>query len=279
MYSLLRNPEAKKLILQALEEDIGTGDLTTNSIVKPGQKLTAKINSRAECIVSGVDILKQVFYLLDPAIKFEIFVNDGEIVSKKHNIAVVSGRADAILTGERTALNFIQRMSAIATLTYKYQEAIKPYKAKVTDTRKTTPNFRIFEKYSVKVGGGSPHRFGLYDAVMIKDNHIQTAGSLTEAVKLVKKNISHTTKIEVETDTLDQVKEAASLGVDIIMLDNMPISTIKDAVRIIDGKALVEASGNVTIDTINAIASTGVNYISTSAITARAGIVDIGLDV
>jgi len=279
MSSLLHNPAVKKLVIQALEEDIGSGDLTTDIIIKSDQKLTAKINSRSRCIVAGIDVLKLVFKILDPEIKCEIFVNDGNIVEKGQNIAFISGSAKAILTGERTALNFIQRMSAIATLTKLHQETIKPYKAKISDTRKTTPNFRIFEKYSVKVGGGSPHRFGLYDAVMIKDNHIQAAGSITEAVLLAKRNISHTTKIEVETENIDQVKEALKVGADIIMLDNMSINDMKGAVKLINGDAITEASGNVTLETVNSIASTGVDYISTSAITAQAGIIDIGLDI
>ncbi|MDD3014083.1 MAG: carboxylating nicotinate-nucleotide diphosphorylase [Candidatus Gastranaerophilales bacterium] len=279
MSSMLHNQIVKKLVIQALEEDIGSGDLTTDAIIRSDQKLTAKINSRLSCTVAGIDILKLVFDILDPEMKYEIFVNDGNIVEKGQNIAIISGSAKAILTGERTALNFIQRMSAIATLTNQYQQAIKPYKAKITDTRKTTPNFRIFEKYSVKAGGGSPHRFGLYDAIMIKDNHIQAAGSLTKAYLLAKENISHTTKIEVETENIDQVKEALNVCADIIMLDNMTIDDMKQAVQIINGNAITEASGNVTLSTLNSIASTGVDYISTSAITAQAGIVDIGLDI
>lgn len=279
MSSLLHNPNIKKLVIQALEEDIGSGDITTNNLIKADKKLTARVNSRLDCTVAGIDILKLVFSILDPEMKFEINLNDGNIAKKGQDIAVISGNARAILTGERTALNFIQRMSAIATLTGQYQEAIKPYKAKIADTRKTTPNYRLFEKYSVKVGGGSPHRFGLYDAVMLKDNHIQAAGSITEAVKLIKENISHTTKIEVETENLNQVKEALLAKVDIIMLDNMAIEEMREAVRIINGAAITEASGTITIDTVNSIASTGVDYISTSAITARAGIIDIGLDI
>jgi len=279
MSYLLHNQTAKKLVLQALEEDIGSGDLTTNAIIRPKQKLTVKINSRSKCLVAGIDILKLVFNHLDPEIKIDVFVNNGETVEQNQDIAIITGNARAILTGERTALNFIQRMSAIATLTNQYQETIRPYKAKITDTRKTTPNFRIFEKYAVKVGGGCPHRFGLYDAILIKDNHIQAAGNITKAVLFAKENKSHTTKIEVETENLDQVREALIAEVDIIMLDNMAIDEIREAVRIINGSALTEASGNITLTNINFVASTGVNYISTSAITAQAGIVDIGLDL
>lgn len=269
----------EKYIKQALIEDIGHGDITVDSIAKPDQKLTAKVNFRDEGILAGIEILKAVFEMLDPEMTFEFLAKDGETILKGKDVAILKGDARAILTGERTALNFIQRMSAIATLTSKYKQAILPYKAKITDTRKTTPNFRIFEKYSVKTGGGSPHRFGLYDCIMIKDNHIELAGSITEAVRLVRENISHTTKIEVETENLDQVKEALESDVDIIMLDNMPVETMKKAINIIDHKAITEASGNIALNTINKIASTGIDYISTSAISAKAYILDIGLDI
>jgi len=255
----------KKLVEQALQEDLGHGDITVDSIVKPSQKLRAAVNSRSEGIVCGIDILKMVFELLDPEIRVEVFLNDGDKVIPGQNIATIGGSARAILTGERTALNFIQRMSAIATLTNKFQEGILPYKAKITDTRKTTPNFRIFEKYSVKVGGGSPH--------------IELAGSITQAVKLTRENIGHTTKIEVETENMVQVKEAIDNKVDIIMLDNMTIDQMTEAVNLINGRAITEASGTISLETVNQVASTGVNYISTSAMTARAGILDIGLDI
>ena len=241
--------------------------------------MTAKINSRNEGIVCGVDVVQLIFRMLDPEVCFEIRINDGERIAAGQDIAIIKGYARAILTGERTALNFLQRMCAIATLTNKYQLAIKPYKAKITDTRKTTPNFRIFEKYAVKAGGGSPHRFGLYDCVMIKDNHIRLAGSITEAVKRANENLSHTTKIEVEAETFEQVQEALDSKADIILLDNMSIETMKMVVEYIGERAITEASGNVTLENVNNVASTGVDYSSTSAITATAGIIDIGLDI
>ena len=181
--------------------------------------------------------------------------------------------------GERVALNYIQRMSGIATETKKYQDAISPYMAKIVDTRKTTPNFRAFEKYSVKIGGGALHRFNLSDCAMIKDNHIKLAGSITNAVNKLRNNISHAHKIEVECDNLEQVKEAVSVNADIIMLDNMPVSTMKQAVEIIAGRAVIEASGNVTLNTVNEIASTGVDIISSSAIVAKAPTLDLALDM
>jgi len=267
------------LIRQALKEDIGHGDLTTNSFISPDKVLEARFNSREDGILSGVPIVKMIFQMLDENIEFIPILQDGDKILKGQDIAVVKGKARAILTGERVSLNFIQRMSAIATMTNKFQQAIEPYKAKVSDTRKSCPNFRIFEKYSVKVGGGSPHRFGLYDAVMIKDNHIKTAGSIKEAVKTAKENIPHTIKIEVEIENISQVIEAVDSGADIIMFDNMPVEEMKKAVEIVTGKSITEASGTITLETINLIASTGVDYISTSAITAKAGILDIGLDI
>ena len=194
-------------------------------------------------------------------------------------IADLSGSAKYILMGERTALNYVQRMSGIATETNKYQSAIGEYKAKIVDTRKTTPGFRAFEKYSVKMGGGSLHRFNLADCAMIKDNHIKFAGSLTKAIQKLKMNISHAHKIEVECDSLDQVKEALSCGVDIIMLDNMDLETMRKGVNLINGAAIVEASGNVKLDTVREIASTGVDIISSSAIVAKAPTLDLGLDM
>lgn len=269
----------KKFIEQALQEDIGNGDLTVDSIVTKDQSLKGFFNTRSKGIFCGADILKLIFEVLDPQVKLNLLVNDGNNIEENETLAIVEGSARAILTGERVALNFIQKMSAISTITNQYQNAIFPYSAKITDTRKTTPNFRIFEKYAVKIGGGAPHRFGLFDCVMIKDNHIQLAGSITKAVKLAKKNISHTTKIEVETENFEQIKEAIASGADIIMLDNMSIDQMKEAVSLINKRSIVEASGNITLDTVNRVASTGVDYISTSAITVKAGSLDIGLDI
>ena len=278
MFSL-NNFTVQNLIKQALEEDIGNGDITTNACIPVDKIIEAKFVSRETGILAGLPVAEIVFKLLDESIEFNPVLKDGEIIEKGQVLAVVKGNARAILTGERVALNFIQRMSAIATMTNKFQEEIKPYKAKITDTRKTCPNFRIFEKYSVKVGGGSPHRFGLYDAVMIKDNHIQATGSIKEAVKSARENIGHTVKIEVETENLNQVKEALDVGADIIMLDNMSLEQMKEAVKIISGKATIEASGTVSLETVNKIAGCGVEFSSTSTITAKAGILDIGLDI
>ncbi|NLF84272.1 MAG: carboxylating nicotinate-nucleotide diphosphorylase [Candidatus Gastranaerophilales bacterium] len=271
--------QVRKLIRQALAEDIGTGDLTTNALISPEQQLSAIYNTREDGIIAGLPILSLIFRELDPQINVKLLVNDGDRIEKGQQLAVVSGNARAILTGERLSLNFIQKMSAIATLTDKFQQAIRPYKAVICDTRKSCPNFRIFEKYSVGIGGGKPHRMGLYDAVMIKDNHICAAGSIEKAVKAARKAVPHAITIEVETENIAQVQEALFADADIIMLDNMPVAMMKEAVQLINGRAITEASGTVSLENVNVIASTGVDYISTSAITAKAGILDIGLDM
>ena len=216
--------------------------------------------------------------VLADSIEIKFYFNDGDEIKKGDKIADIKGSARAVLTGERTALNYVQRMSGIATETRKYQDAIKDTKAKIVDTRKTTPCFRIFEKYAVKTGCGSVHRFNLSDCAMIKDNHVKFAGSLTNAVNILKKSISHAHKIEVECDTLEQVDEALSCGVDIIMLDNMSLDKMKEAVNKINGRAVVEASGNVNLSTLKDIALTGVDIISSSAIVAKAPTLDLGLD-
>ncbi len=275
----LETPIVKKLIKQALIEDIGTGDLTTDSLISPEKIITVNYNSRQKGMIAGLPLLKTIFAELDPAIEIENCVKDGENITSGQRIARVSGSASAILKAERLSLNFLQRMSAISTMTAKFQQAINPYKARICATRKTCPNFRIFEKYSVCIGGGSAHRFGLYDGVMIKDNHISAIGSIKHAVLTARDKIPHTASIEVETETLEQVKEAVEAGADIIMLDNMPVEQMKQAVKLINNRAITEASGTVNLENINKIASCGVDYISASAITAKAGILDIGLDI
>ena len=248
-------------VKQALQEDIGFGDITTDYLTSEEDVMSCVLNTRVDGIFCGKDVFESVF----------------KILSDK--IADISGPARYILMGERTALNYIQRMSGIATETNKYQKAIGEYKAKIVDTRKTTPCFRAFEKYSVKIGGGALHRFNLSDCAMIKDNHIKFSGSLTKAVEKLKKNISHAHKIEVECDTTEQVKEALTCKVDIIMLDNMSLDQMRECVKLINGQAIIEASGNVNLDTVKSIASTGVDIISSSAIVAKAPTLDLGLDM
>lgn len=279
MSFLLHDFIIEEHVKQALKEDIGYGDISTDYIEADGKTLKATMNSREEGVLCGIDIVRKVFEILDKNLTVTTFLKDGDKIAKGQDIATIEGNARSILTGERLSLNYIQRLSAIATLTAKYQDVLAPYKANITETRKTTPNFRIFEKYAVKIGGATPHRFSLCDCVMLKDNHIALCGGITQAVATVRKHISHTHKIEVETDTLEQVKEAVEVGADIIMLDNMSIETMQKAIEIIDGRAIVEASGNINMKTLEDIAKTGVDIISTSAITAKAGTLDIGLDI
>lgn len=266
-------------VKMALTEDIGYGDITTENLAGENDFLKGELNTRSEGILCGCDVFKTVYETLSDKVEIKFYFKDGDKIKKGDKIADISGPAKDLLMGERVALNYIQRMSGIATETRKYQDAIKPYSAKIVDTRKTTPNFRAFEKYSVKVGGGALHRFNLSDCAMIKDNHIRLAGSITGAVNKLRENISHAHKIEVECDTLEQVKEAVSVKADIIMLDNMSVDTMKQAVEIINHQAVVEASGNVKLDTVNAIASTGVDIISSSAIVAKAPTLDLALDM
>ena len=266
-------------VKKALQEDIGFGDVTTESIISEGRTYRAKLVSKSEGIICGLKVFETVFKVLSKDIEVNLLYKDGEQIKKGDVLGTLKGPAKYILLGERVALNYTQRMSGIATETRKYQDAIGDLPCKIVDTRKTTPCFRAFEKYSVKCGGGALHRFNLSDCAMIKDNHIQVAGSVTNAVKLVKENLSHAHKIELECDTLEQVKEALPLGVDIIMLDNMSLETMKEAVKIIDHKAIVEASGNVNLETVRAIAECGVDIISSSAIVAKAPTLDLGLDM
>lgn len=276
---MLSNFYVEDHVKHALMEDIGFGDVTTESIVGEDKIFEASLVSRCEGVICGLEVFKTVFKILSDKVKVELLFKDGDKIKKGDVLATLTGPGKYLLLGERVSLNYIQRMSGIATETHKYQTAIGDLPCKIVDTRKTTPNFRAFEKYSVKVGGGALHRFNLSDCAMIKDNHIQVAGSVTNAVKMVKANLSHVHKVELECDTLDQVKEALPLGVDIIMLDNMDLETMKTAVKLIDHKAIVEASGNVRLETVRAIAECGVDIISSSAIVAKAPTLDIALDM
>ncbi len=265
-------------VKNALKEDISFEDITTDNLTGVNDKLNCTLNTREDGVCCGLDVFETVFRLLSEDVKIKFFVKDGDIIKKGDKLAEISGPARAVLTGERTALNYIQRMSGIATTSRRYQDAISEYNVRMVDTRKNTPNFRIFEKYAVKTGCGYVHRYNLSDCAMIKDNHVKFAGSITKAVEKLRKSISHAHKIEVECDTLEQVKEAVACNVDIIMLDNMSCDMMREAVKIIDHKAIVEASGNVNMDTLKEIASTGVDVISSSAIVAKAPTLDLGLD-
>lgn len=276
---MLSNFYVEDHVKAALNEDIGFGDVTTESILGEDEIFEARLAARCEGIICGLNVFKTVFKILSDKIHVELLFKDGDKIQKGDILAKIKGPGKYLLLGERVALNYIQRMSGIATETNKYQQAIGNLPCKIVDTRKTTPNFRAFEKYAVKTGGGALHRFNLSDCAMIKDNHIQVAGSVTNAVNLVKANLSHAHKIELECDTLEQIKEALPLGVDIIMLDNMTLEQMKEAVELINHKAIVEASGNVHLETVRKIAECGVDIISSSAIVAKAPTLDIALDM
>lgn len=269
----------KKIIMEALKEDIGAGDITTRAIVKKNLRGRAEAMAKEEFMVAGIDVFKKTFLLFDKRLKFKALVGDGKKVRKGEVIACVEGSLASILQAERVALNLFQRMCGIATQTSKYVQAVYGTKAKILDTRKTVPGLRLLDKMAVKVGGGFNHRMGLYDAVLIKDNHITAAGSITKAVKDQKKALNKKIKIEVETKNLDEVKEALKSGADIIMLDNMGIAEMKQAVKVVGGRALLEASGNVNLKRVAKIAGVGVDLISVGEITHSAHAADISLKV
>ncbi|HII4514771.1 carboxylating nicotinate-nucleotide diphosphorylase [Clostridium perfringens] len=263
-------------VKRALNEDLQYGDITTESVVLNHKIAKVDIIAKEKGVIAGTEVFKMVFKILgDVEVNFS--VNDGEEVEEGQHFGEVFGDAKKILMGERVALNYMQRMCGIATLTREFVERLEGTKVKLLDTRKTTPNMRIFEKYAVKVGGGTNHRFGLNDGVMIKDNHIEAAGGIKNAVSLARKNSPFVRKIEVEVESIEQLKEALEAKVDIIMLDNMDIKTLKEAVKLIDNKVEVEASGNVTLDNIREIAKTGVDFISTGAVTHSFKVLDISM--
>ena len=241
------------------------------------QKGQADLICKQDGIIAGLGVFKRVFSMLDKSVSFDMHVNEGDSVKNGELMAVVTGDIRALLSGERTALNFLQRMSGIATYTNSIVKLLEGSKTTLLDTRKTTPNMRIFEKYAVKTGGGSNHRYNLSDGVMLKDNHIGAAGSITKAIQMAKANVSFVHKIEVEVENLDMVREAVEAGADIIMLDNMTPDEMKEAVKIIDGRALTECSGNVTKENIKNIIDTGVDFVSSGALTHSAPILDISL--
>ncbi len=269
---------AQSLVSAALAEDLGSGDITTDNIFDPEQKGSAEIIARQAGVVAGLPLAFAVFRKLDPLIECNPFVADGEKVSAETVLAEISGKVRALLSGERTALNFLQQMAAIATKTAAFVEKASPYNVKILDTRKTVPGLRMLAKYAVKMGGGFNHRFGLYDSAMIKDNHIIAAGSISKAVLLLKGNLPVTTRIEVETESMTEVIEALEAGADIIMLDNMTVETIKEAVSLVSGKALLEASGGITLDTVENVAAAGVDFISVGELTNSVDALDISMD-
>jgi nicotinate-nucleotide pyrophosphorylase (carboxylating) len=267
------------MIRDFLREDVGRGDLTSESIFSDHEIGSARLVARDSFIVAGLEsVAAEVFKVQNPKVIIVDPVPDGTWASPNMGLLTVSGPVIDLLKAERVALNLLQRLSGIATLTDRFVEKVKVYAVRITDTRKTTPGLRVLEKYAVRVGGGTNHRFNLADGVLIKDNHIAACGSIREAVDKVRRRIPHTIRIEVETDSLDQVEECLACGVDIIMLDNMSPEIMAEAVRLINGRALVEASGGVTLETVEAIAMSGVDIISIGALTHSAPSCDIGMD-
>jgi len=265
------------IIRNALAEDIHTGDITTQALQLPPGRISGFLKAKEDMVICGIKVAERVFSLLDEGVTFTPRCADGDFISSGTVIAAFSGDASLLLQGERVALNLMQRMSGIATLTSTYVRAVEGTKVRIVDTRKTTPGLRILEKYAVRIGGGINHRTGLYDGVLIKENHIAAAGGIATAIRRARAYIPHTLKIEIETESLQDVKEALSAGADIIMLDNMDVSTMKEAVAIIAGRALVEASGGVNLATVRGIAETGVDIISIGALTHSAPSMDISM--
>lgn len=268
---------ADKLIMMALQEDITSEDVSTNAVMPKAQKGKVDLICKQDGIIAGLDVYARVFTLLDDSTEVEFFCKDGDEVKAGQFMGIVTGDIRVLLSGERVALNYLQRMSGIATYTHEVAELLKGSKTTLLDTRKTTPNCRIFEKYAVRVGGGSNHRYNLSDGVLLKDNHIGAAGSITNAVRMAKEYAPFVRKIEVEVETLDQVKEAVEAGADIIMLDNMTTDQMRAAIDLIDGRAETECSGNVTKENIESLISLGVDYISSGALTHSSPIMDISM--
>ncbi len=275
----LPRPLVATAVAEALAEDLGlVGDVTTNATVPADAQSTALLKARAPGFVSGLALARAAFHALDPALAFTVTKPDGSIVANGDTIAEISGSARAILSAERVALNFMGRMSGIATLTARYVAAVAGTRAAIVDTRKTAPGLRAFEKYAVRCGGGRNHRIGLFDAVLIKDNHIIAAGGLERAIKAARDHAGHILKIEVEVDTLEQLERVLQHSVDAVLLDNMSPETLKKAVTMVAGRSLTEASGGVNLDSVRDIAETGVDLISVGALTHSAPVLDLGLD-
>ena len=269
--------QADHLIMEALKEDISSEDVTTNSVMKERVTGEVELICKQDGVIAGLDVFTRVFTLLDPETAVELYCKDGEKVKNGQLMGKVTGDIRVLLSGERVALNYLQRMSGIATYTKQVSKLLEGSKVTLLDTRKTTPNMRIFEKYAVRVGGGYNHRYNLSDGVLLKDNHIGAAGSVAKAVEMAKEYAPFVRKIEVEVENLDMVREAVDAGADIIMLDNMSPEDMKEAIRIIDGRAETECSGNVTKENIDRLTSLGVDYISSGALTHSAPVLDISL--
>ncbi len=272
----------EKLIKMALEEDLGSGDVTTLSTVPPGTLASALIKAKQECVVAGIQVLGRVFRTLDPALKIEARVADGDRLKVGDSIMAVSGNVISILMAERVALNFVQRLCGVATLTSRFVAAVEGFQAEIVDTRKTTPGWRSLEKYAVQIGGARNHRHGLFDGILIKDNHIRAAGTITDAITHAQRLAPHGLKIEVEAADLDEVKEAARSGADIILFDNMEEALLQEAVTFVRDRfpaIKLEASGGIVLDNVAQVAACGVDFISVGALTHSAPAIDISLDL
>lgn len=276
---MLSNYKIDPIILNALDEDVSYIDITSDVLIDKRATSTAEMITKATGVIAGLDVAKRVFELVDASLNIELLIEDGDYVECGIIILRVEGSSRSILKAERVALNLLQRMSGIATQSYHYSKEVEAYNLRVVDTRKTTPGIRILEKYAVKMGGCSNHRFNLSDAVMIKDNHIKAVGSITAAVKLAQKEIPHTTKIEVEVETLGQLKEALAVKADIIMLDNMDNETMSQAVDINKKQAILEASGNITIERLKSIGAIGIDVVSVGALTHSVIAFDISMNI
>jgi nicotinate-nucleotide pyrophosphorylase (carboxylating) len=267
------------IVRRALVEDIGNGDLTTTAIIPENLSAKAIVHAKENGVLAGMPLVKEVYRIIDENVRVEVLKAEGSEVEKGTTIAEITGKAASILIGERVALNFLQRMSGIATKTRNMAELIKYFDCHLTDTRKTTPGLRVLEKYAVQVGGGRNHRFDLSSSILIKDNHIEVSNGIQNAVAAAKRAVGHTTKIEVEVKDINQVNEALTTGADIIMLDNMDIETMEEAVKLIGDKAIVEASGNITEENIKDVANTGVDFISSGSLTHSYSSLDISIDI
>jgi len=265
------------ILRRALEEDIGTGDVTTLATIEPGTPASAELVAKEDFVLSGINVARRVFHLLEADTAFEKLIEDSQVVKRGDVLAWIKGEAATLLQGERVALNLLQRMSGVATLTAAFVKAIDGTGAVIVDTRKTTPGLRVLEKYSVRVGGGGNHRMALYDAVLIKENHVAAAGGITPAVHRARQRVPHTQKIEVEVRSQDEVTEALDAGADILLLDNMSLGELRACVDLVGDRAITEASGGVTLDTVRDIAETGVRLISVGALTHSSRAVDISM--
>jgi nicotinate-nucleotide pyrophosphorylase (carboxylating) len=269
----------EQLIKTALEEDIGPGDITTMSTIDAEARGTGFFRAKSDGVIAGLIVIEKVFSFVDTSVRVRCLSEDGDAVTKGQVVAEADGPIRALLLGERTALNFLQRLSGTATLARRYVDAVKEFPCKIIDTRKTTPGFRSLEKYAVRMGGATNHRFGLYDAALIKDNHIAAAGSISGAVRQVRRQAPFMAKIEVECTNLDQVREALDSGADVIMLDNMNVEQMAEAVRVVAKRACVEASGGINLDTVRQVAATGVDFISVGALTHSAVSLDFNMKI